>query len=590
LPIIEYQMKELRESVKSQLPLYFNCQLNTLNNQQNHNKQHRTTSFKQIIVNNSSNNNKLVIFIQQIIYKYNNYIRKFNVLYSSPRIERPAWLTVINSKKQSIPRHSTCKNYSNPIAKSLVNDIIYLNKYFNSKKDSNNNNNFLSILLSTILKNHLSWVYSVLPLNEVENTKLQPQQQQQRSKATNVYTLRKERADWTRILERTNPYNPLWAQLSDLHGAVNSPMKLVRTVIIGKDKDIVEKLLFVLSYFIRCSNSTFYDIEQEKFNFKNYFNQMNDDASSLSSLSSSSSSSSSHSSSSSSNDIKIPHREINIYELSTFPFSQFSAAFNSKVSKTSKVVSSLHSPPPPPPPPPPKNINQDSFVLNSIQSNYNGPPVKKDFKYAKELPLIGYNLKLNNNSCDSNKCDSLSPDSSDWVDFNGNNFGYSLLNSYCDEFLFEFVLHGTKDRSFIPNLQKQLVFSKLNSILDCPIDESNYIIGDLDKLEVKVYTSESIQEPNVECSLELVDSLLKSVFDLCHLFDNSPEFILLHLEDKLQEFYTKSMTVKQLLNRNETQLSPSPPSHEIMQLLNIKTDNDLDFLNRIHKAVTLPTI
>ena len=40
------------------------------------------------------------------------------------------------------------------------------------------------------------------------------------------------------------------------------------------------------------------------------------------------------------------------------------------------------------------------------------------------------------------------------------NFGYSLLASYCDEFVFEFVLHGTSDKSFLNDLNERLVFSK----------------------------------------------------------------------------------------------------------------------------------
>jgi hypothetical protein len=79
--------------------------------------------------------------------------------------------------------------------------------------------------------------------------------------------LRKQCAKWTSLLEKTNPYNPLWAQLGDLHGAVNQPLRLVRTVIVGQNRDLVERILFLLSYFIRCGNSSYYDISQEKFDF-----------------------------------------------------------------------------------------------------------------------------------------------------------------------------------------------------------------------------------------------------------------------------------------------------------------------------------
>ena len=61
------------------------------------------------------------------------------------------------------------------------------------------------------------------------------------------------------------------------------------------------------------------------------------------------------------------------------------------------------------------------------------------------------------------------------------NFGYSLMGSYCEEFIFEFVLHGTSDRSFLGDLYRKLVFSKNNSILDCSIEESIYIVIDIDQ-------------------------------------------------------------------------------------------------------------
>ena len=62
------------------------------------------------------------------------------------------------------------------------------------------------------------------------------------------------------------------------------------------------------------------------------------------------------------------------------------------------------------------------------------------------------------------------------------NFGYSLLASYCDEFVFEFVLHGTSDKSFLNDLNERLVFSRQNSIIDCQIQESVYIVVDVDEL------------------------------------------------------------------------------------------------------------
>jgi len=237
-------------------------------------------------------------------------------LYLSPRLSHPAWLTLINNRNLVSTQPNNCKqeqffkpnptnrtNLSNhlktinskttQVCNCLINDFIYLNKIINPKIANNStntshgkrflsnfrtafslnssqstlndtklnmastlNSSFLSILLSTVLKHHLSWVYTVLPSNELD------------SSTQNVNLLRKQRANWTAILEKTNPYNPLWAQLGDLHGAVNNPLKLVRTVIVGKNKELIERLLFLLSYFIRCSNSSYFDISAENFDFE----------------------------------------------------------------------------------------------------------------------------------------------------------------------------------------------------------------------------------------------------------------------------------------------------------------------------------
>lgn len=39
----------------------------------------------------------------------------------------------------------------------------------------------------------------------------------------------------------------------DLYGAIGSPVRLSRTVLIGRQKELVQRLLYVLTYFIRCS-------------------------------------------------------------------------------------------------------------------------------------------------------------------------------------------------------------------------------------------------------------------------------------------------------------------------------------------------
>lgn len=56
-------------------------------------------------------------------------------------------------------------------------------------------------------------------------------------------------------LGKRYPCNPLWAQLSDLYGALGNPSKLVHTVITGDPEktELINKVLACLSYFIRSA-------------------------------------------------------------------------------------------------------------------------------------------------------------------------------------------------------------------------------------------------------------------------------------------------------------------------------------------------
>ena len=56
-------------------------------------------------------------------------------------------------------------------------------------------------------------------------------------------------------ISKMYPYNALWAQLGDLYGAITNPVKLSKTIICGSEGNVktIDKLLNVLTYFIRCS-------------------------------------------------------------------------------------------------------------------------------------------------------------------------------------------------------------------------------------------------------------------------------------------------------------------------------------------------
>nr|XP_008110122.1 PREDICTED: folliculin-interacting protein 2 isoform X4 [Anolis carolinensis] len=110
---------------------------------------------------------------------------------------------------------------------------VYISRVMNALDEFR----FLAALLTAVLTYHLAWVPTVMPVDHLPNR-----------------TFSEKRASQSvNFLAKSHPYNPLWAQLGDLYGAIGSPVRMTRTVIVGKRKDLVQRILYVLTYFLRCS-------------------------------------------------------------------------------------------------------------------------------------------------------------------------------------------------------------------------------------------------------------------------------------------------------------------------------------------------
>ncbi|KAL1778286.1 folliculin-interacting protein 2 isoform X2 [Sigmodon hispidus] len=140
-------------------------------------------------------------------------------LYSVPRIAEPVWLTMMSG---TLEKNQLCQRF----LKEFILLIEQLSK-----------NQFFAALLTAVLTYHLAWVPTVMP---VDHPPIKAFSEKRTSQSVNM-------------LAKTHPYNPLWAQLGDLYGAIGSPVRLTRTVVIGKQKDLVQRILYVLTYFLRCS-------------------------------------------------------------------------------------------------------------------------------------------------------------------------------------------------------------------------------------------------------------------------------------------------------------------------------------------------
>ncbi|XP_041079205.1 folliculin-interacting protein 1-like isoform X4 [Polyodon spathula] len=149
----------------------------------------------------------------------NEFRRTICNLYTMPRIADPVWLTMISGTPEK-----------NQLCHQFMSEFAFL-------MEQTTKNQFLPALLTAVLTNHLAWVPTVMPNG-------QP--------LIRIF-LEKRSSQSVDMLAKTHPYNPLWAQLGDLYGAIGSPVRLSRTVVVGKKQDLVQRLLYFLTYFIRCS-------------------------------------------------------------------------------------------------------------------------------------------------------------------------------------------------------------------------------------------------------------------------------------------------------------------------------------------------
>eukprot|EP00794_Sanderia_malayensis_P011901 gene11901-13135_t len=129
------------------------------------------------------------------------------------------------------------------------------------------------------------------------------------------------------------------------------------------------------------------------------------------------------------------------------------------------------------------------------------------------------------------------------------NFGRSLLAGYCDNFVSDFALHGVKSID-MDKVEQDLKLSLKYSAVGEAVSDAAYIIADIDARKCKLVTLSRAKDSMLMLACdevvkteiygssyvsELLDSL-KGLWDL-----NIPfEFCLMHLEDRLQDIFSKS--------------------------------------------------
>ncbi len=133
LPIIECQIKELKHRLIANLPFFFHPAL-AHNHSQRISIPIQQTKAKPVNFNSSCpvdqqntipNERPITtanLFATQLLTELNDYKRRFQLLYISPRLDKPAWLTI---NRQNCNNKT---NYNSELSDKLVSEIIFLDK------------------------------------------------------------------------------------------------------------------------------------------------------------------------------------------------------------------------------------------------------------------------------------------------------------------------------------------------------------------------------------------------------------------------------------------------------------------------------
>ncbi|XP_056417641.1 folliculin-interacting protein 2 isoform X2 [Hyla sarda] len=162
---------------------------------------------------------RVQVYLSQVMEALGQFRETIWNLYCAPRIAEPVWLTMMSSTTE---KSQLCQHF--------LKEFTYLIEQLNK-------NQFFAALITAVLTYHLAWVPTVMPNDHPPIKSF----------------CEKHTSQSVSLLANSHPYNPLWAQLGDLYGAIGSPVRMTRTVVVGKRKDLVQRILYVLTYFIRCS-------------------------------------------------------------------------------------------------------------------------------------------------------------------------------------------------------------------------------------------------------------------------------------------------------------------------------------------------
>ncbi|CAF3152067.1 unnamed protein product [Rotaria socialis] len=200
--------------------------------------------FHKIMAAAEANINERNTIAATMLDKLFSFKDELYVLYTRPRLVHPAWYILTQEHISMSKRRALAQQLCSII------DLFTTPKY----------GDFLNCALSALLSYQLSWLSTVSPSLGKSKQKV----------------LFKAKADYVNSLQSFLQYSPLWGQLvlvdnnaffrltnlflvlsRDLFSAYGNPLYICRTVLVGSDASLLNRLLYLLSFFIRPSYLTY---------------------------------------------------------------------------------------------------------------------------------------------------------------------------------------------------------------------------------------------------------------------------------------------------------------------------------------------
>ncbi|XP_051559649.1 folliculin-interacting protein 2-like isoform X2 [Myxocyprinus asiaticus] len=496
-------------------------------------------------------------------------------LYMAPRISEPVWLTMIS---QSAERNLLCQRFLKEMSLLMEHGA---------------KNQFFSALLTAVLTHHLAWVPTVMPSN------LPPIK----------HACHKPSSQTVDLLAKSHPYNPLWAQLGDLYGALGSPVRVCRTVVVGHRRELVQRVLYVLSYFIRCSDLQEHtQLQGQMDNPANPCSSQTPDVAPATETTSEKTDSSKPIPCATRTNEKALSSGFGSLNPDVLLEQNYGRTFftDTKSTNPSPCQESTTVRPEC------TEIGHECFgedidsvgsglehilacqspLPQRVQFHIGSPREAENDGQLRGLTGMGCGQGLDrklhqrlltdirrNESSDSALGESDEEETSprqlfmvtDQKEYelplpscqvesraSVNNFGRSLLGGYCPQYMPDFALHGiSSDLRLKQCLMSDLEHTVLHPALDEPVAEALCIVADTDRLSVQVVTSQRRTCEGGRLGRDvmvsnLIHMLITSVLQLYAL--NIPaDFCVMHLEDRLQEVYFKSRSLAEYL-RGQTRV------------------------------------